>query len=195
MQITLYRHGATSGNLQHRYIGATDEPLCAAGIADLPPPDFSVQTVFVTPLLRTQQTAAILFPNARQCVIQDLAEMHFGVFENKNYIELQHNADYAAWLATNCTAQCPGGESMAQFTARTCAAFAALVADAAANGKKNLHLVAHGGTAMAVLSHYAMPHRDYFDWKTPHGGAWQLCVTKSEPLCLAVLAAPANKEE
>ena len=31
-RLILIRHGATAGNLQRRYIGRTDEPLCEAGI-------------------------------------------------------------------------------------------------------------------------------------------------------------------
>ena len=33
IDILFIRHGATEGNLHRRYIGRTDEPLCAAGIA------------------------------------------------------------------------------------------------------------------------------------------------------------------
>ena len=28
MEIVLIRHGATAGNIEKRYIGTTDEPLC-----------------------------------------------------------------------------------------------------------------------------------------------------------------------
>ena len=30
-EIILIRHGATAGNLERRYIGRTDEPLCEQG--------------------------------------------------------------------------------------------------------------------------------------------------------------------
>ena len=32
MKIVLIRHGATAGNIEKRYIGITDEDLCASGI-------------------------------------------------------------------------------------------------------------------------------------------------------------------
>ena len=35
MKINLIRHGQTAGNLESRYIGTTDEPLCSAGMEAL----------------------------------------------------------------------------------------------------------------------------------------------------------------
>ena len=65
IDIFFIRHGATEGNLRRRYIGRTDEPLCEAGIAQvkaLQKRGISVDRLFVSPMLRTRQTADILFP-------------------------------------------------------------------------------------------------------------------------------------
>ena len=35
MKIVLIRHGATAGNIKKRYIGITDEDLCASGIESI----------------------------------------------------------------------------------------------------------------------------------------------------------------
>ena len=35
MKIYFIRHGLTEGNIQKKYIGKTDEPLCTEGIAEL----------------------------------------------------------------------------------------------------------------------------------------------------------------
>ena len=35
MKIVLIRHGATAGNIKKRYIGTTDEDLCASGIESI----------------------------------------------------------------------------------------------------------------------------------------------------------------
>ena len=170
MEILLARHGATAGNLLHRHLGVTDEPLCPEGLAALKAVDETVDLVYVTPLQRTQQTAAILFPHARQEVIPGLAEMNFGAFENKNYLELSDNADYRAWVDGWCEGPCPGGESRRDFCRRTCAAFAALVDKTLAEHAQRLVIVAHGGTIMAVGEAYALPKKSYFDWKIPNGG-------------------------
>lgn len=70
IDIFFIRHGATEGNLRRRYIGRTDEPLCEAGIAQvkaLQKRELSVDEVFVSPLLRTRQTAGPFF--FRRCTI------------------------------------------------------------------------------------------------------------------------------
>ena len=170
MEILLCRHGTTAGNLLHRHMGVTDEPLCPQGLAALKAVDETVELVYVTPLQRTQQTAAILFPKARQEVVPGLAEMNFGAFENKNYQELSDNAAYQAWVDGWCEGPCPGGESRKEFCDRTCAAFAQLVDEALKTGAERLVIVAHGGTIMAVGERFALPEKGYFDWKVPNGG-------------------------
>lgn len=170
MEILLVRHGATAGNLLRRHIGVTDEPLCPEGRAALSVLDGTVDTVYVTPLLRTQETASILFPQAVQEVVEGLREMDFGAFENKNYQELAHDPSYQEWVDGWCEGPCPGGESRRQFCNRVCAAFAALVDDALAKKLPRLVIVAHGGTIMAVGEAFALPKKGYFDWKVPNGG-------------------------
>ena len=81
MTVWLIRHGRTEWNDTGRYQGQTDLPLSNEGAAELARADFSPKTVYVTPLKRTQETARILFPDARQIVIDDLREMDFGAFE------------------------------------------------------------------------------------------------------------------
>ena len=39
-----------------------------------------------------------------------LKEMCFGSFEGRNYIEMEHDPDYQAWVAANCESSCPDGE-------------------------------------------------------------------------------------
>ena len=55
MQVMLIRHSKTAGNAQRRYIGRTDEPLSAEGIAlaETVGQDLTLQKVYVTPLIAT----------------------------------------------------------------------------------------------------------------------------------------------
>ena len=92
MKIYLLRHGETAYNVDHRYQGVTDIPLSPAGLAALKQADFSPKTVYVTPLKRTKQTAEILFPAAEYIPVNDLGEMNFGVFEGRNYKEMEHES-------------------------------------------------------------------------------------------------------
>ena len=127
MKIYLLRHGETAYNVDYRYQGVTDIPLSPAGLAALKQADFSPKTVFVTPLKRTKQTAEILFPTAEYIPVNDLGEMNFGVFEGRNYKEMEHDSAYRAWVDSNCESTCPGGECKADFSERVCKAFESLL--------------------------------------------------------------------
>ena len=174
MRVYLLRHGETAWNAQGRYLGRTDLPLTEAGRAALRKADLAPEAVFVSPLGRAAETAAVLFPQARQIVVPDLREMDFGLFEGRGWRDMEDFAPYREWVDGDCRGPVPEGESMEAFCARTCAAFGALMDQAAASGGKYLAVVAHGGTQMAVLERFALPRRDYFSWRGPLGGGFVL---------------------
>lgn len=164
MRITLIRHGKTAGNAELRYIGRTDEPLAQEGVAKLSAmrSDYTVKVVYVSPLQRTQQTAAILFPNAERIVVDDLREMDFGDFEGRSYREMADDAAYCAWLDSGCMAPCSNGESRIGFSDRVCAAFREILDRARAREEQELVFVIHGGTIMAVMERFAVPKKDFY---------------------------------
>ena len=184
MLIYLLRHGLTEYNAEKRYQGQRDIPLSAAGRAMLCRADISPKTVYITPLCRTRQTAEVLFPGARFVEIDGLKEMCFGSFEGRNYIEMEHDPDYLAWVAANCESPCPDGETKAAFCERICAAFSALVDKALADGEEMLVILAHGGTQMAAMERYALPHKDYYEWCAPNAGGFVLDAVFGDPAWL-----------
>ena len=181
MNIELIRHGETALQARGCYQGRLDEPLSEAGKRALQPAGRVVSTVYVTPLRRTAETAAILFPGARQVVIPDLREMDFGAFEGRNYREMEQDADYRAWVDGFCRGRCPGGECREEFCDRVCRAFEALVRQMLAQNEKELVIVAHGGTQMAVMERFALPRRPYFDWHAASGQGYVLETTNRFP--------------
>lgn len=174
MRVYLLRHGETAWNAQGRYLGRTDLPLSEKGRTELVQADFAPDTVYVSPLGRTAETAGILFPGAKQVVVPGFREMDFGVFEGRSWRDMENFAPYREWVDGNCRGPIPEGESMERFCARTCAAFEALADQAAEAGEAFLAIVAHGGTQMAVLERFALPRRDYFSWRGPLGGGFVL---------------------
>ena len=172
MKLVLIRHGRTPGNELHRYNGTTDEHLSDAGRASLAALRFApAPLVYVTALRRTRETAAILFPDARQITVPGLREMAFGDFEGRSYADMENDAAYRAWVDSGCLAPVPNGESLPGFIARCCAAFRAVLAS---DRSDRLVFVVHGGTIMAVCSEFAVPKRGYFDWQTSNGGGFRL---------------------
>ena len=174
MLIYLLRHGQTEYNAQKRYQGQRDIPLSAEGLRQLRRADIDPKVVYITPLQRTAQTARVLFPDAKLVVVKDLQEMCFGSFEGRNFIEMEHDPDYLAWVNANCESPCPDGETKAVFSERVCRAFAALVDKALAEGEETLVILAHGGTQMAAMERYALPHKDYYEWCGPNAGGYVL---------------------
>ncbi len=165
MQIALIRHGETAYNQEFRYLGRTDLPLSPEGRAKLGQAPFAANRVYTSPLVRTKETAAILFPGAELVPVEGLEEMDFGAFEGKNYKEMEHDPAYRAWVDGGCLGPCPGGEDKASFCRRVCGAFEGLLGA----GGDPLVIVAHGGTLMAIMERYAQPPKGYFDWHCPPG--------------------------
>ena len=107
MLIYLLRHGQTEYNAQKRYQGQRDIPLSPEGAAQLRRADFDPDVVYVSTLQRTSQTARILFPEAKLVPVDGLKEMCFGSFEGRNFIEMEKDPEYQAWVKANCESPCP----------------------------------------------------------------------------------------
>jgi len=170
MLIYLLRHGETAWNTERRYQGLTDIPLSEKGRAALGQADFAPERVYVSPLRRAAETAAVLFPGAEQIAVPGLREMDFGAFEGRTADEMADDPAYRAWVEGGCSGRCPGGEDWAEFSERTCAAFSRLMEDA----PDPLVIVAHGGTQMAVLERYGRPARPRYRWLGRNGGGFLL---------------------
>ena len=174
IELLFIRHGATEGNLRRRYIGRTDEPLCEEGIAQvetLRKQGLSIDELFVSPLLRTRQTADILFPKMPYTVVDGFAETDFGRFEGKSADELSDDPAYQAWVDAMCLTPIPKGESVADFKIRCCEAFTETirtVPDGSCVG-----FVVHGGVIMAILEAYARPKRDFYAYHIENGECLQ----------------------
>ena len=175
IDIFFIRHGATEGNLRRRYIGRTDEPLCEAGIAQvkaLQKRGLSVDRLFVSPMLRTRQTADILFPKMPYTVVDGFAEMDFGRFEGKSADELSGDPAYQAWVDAMCLTPIPEGESVTDFKTRCCEAFAETIKNVPDGS--HVGFVIHGGVIMAIMEACAKPPQNYFCWQVKCGEGFAL---------------------
>lgn len=183
--MTLYfiRHGATEGNRAFRYIGSTDEPLSPEGVEQareiICNTEFS--RVFVSPMIRAGQTAAVIFPRAEQEVIEDFREMDFGHFENRSADEMTDDPEYREWVDGGCVGSCPGGESRQEFSGRVCEAFSGLAGRLYSEGAEAAALVVHGGTIMSILERFAVPAKDYFEYRVKNCGIYRCSLTGVDP--------------
>lgn len=175
MKAIIIRHGKTQSNIERRYSGCgTDDRLTEESRKSLAELPVSAENprLYVSPMIRARETAAILFPDMDQRVIWELREMDFGKFEGKNHEELDGDPDYQEWIDSYGTTRIPGGESRQEFRERTMEAFREIVREAHAEGVSDVLIVAHGGTLMAVMSE--LTGGEYFDFLAHNGEGYEI---------------------
>ena len=181
-RIQFIRHGMTSANLDGKYIGKTDEPLCSEGVAELfkkleervyPP----VQKVYTSPLKRCTSTAGILHPETFTVAVEELAEMDFGDFEGKKAVDLMDTDEYRQFLKGGLDNPAPHGESMRSVIERCYTAISFIVQDMMNEGLTNCAVVTHGGIIMNMLSCFGMPKMRPMDFPCDFGEGYEVLVT------------------
>lgn len=161
-KIFLIRHGITQGNLEGRYIGFTDLPLCDEGYAaisrmahdDIYP---EVDKVYSSPLKRCLETAEIIYPNRYIKQIDNISECDFGDFEGKTQKDLENNADYLEWIKGGMQAKAPNGESYEEFTLRCVDGLEEIFKDMMKEEIFSAAVITHGGVIMTLLSGLGLP--------------------------------------
>lgn len=161
-RLYLLRHGITKGNLDGRYIGKTDLPLCREGIIalakqkrDVKYPN--VQKLYVPPLRRCAETAQLLYPDAFLGLTEKLTEIDFGDFEGLTTDECAERYPdfYVKWLRGE--ADCPRGESQKAFMLRCVEGLAEIFADMQSGQVMSAGAVVPGGVIMNLLSGCGLP--------------------------------------
>lgn len=192
MKIYLIRHSMTEGNKKKRYIGITDEPLCAEGIQILRERAGKypkVEHVYISPMKRCRQTAEIIYPDNMSeggfTENEKLRECDFGIFENRNYLELSDCQEYQAWIDSGGKLPFPDGESREGFIRRTLEGFKEICLNAQKNGWREIAVVAHGGTIMSIMERYARKEDggmagNYYDFQVKNGEGYELRITESD---------------
>ncbi len=179
MRVIFIRHGKTAGNLEGRYVGRTDEPLCEAGREEIlkrrqayP----SVDGVYTSGKSRCVETAKLIYPELTPVRLTGFDECDFGKFEGKNYSELSGNEDYQRWIDSNGTLPFPGGETAEGFKKRCRETFERMALELVQNSgefageeEKAAAFVVHGGTIMSVFSGFAEEKKGYYDWQIRNG--------------------------
>lgn len=186
INLTLIRHGKTPSNREHRYLGVTEEALSGEGrkqLEILAEKDILKKPwlLFISPMLRCQESAGILFPGRKAYPIEEWREMNFGAYEGKNYEDLKNDSYYQKWIDSNGTLPFPEGESQQEYIKRchrgllnaTKIIEEKIAREVAENQMtesqpRNITAVVHGGTIMALL--HILAGGNYFDYQVKNGG-------------------------
>ena len=182
MRVIIIRHGRTQCNAERRFSGGrTDSPLSPEGremLREIPEP-MEQSLLYVSPMQRALETAEILFPGKQKLIREGLRELDFGRWDGKTHEEIEDDPYYQAWLKARGTAVIPDGETLEVFRERTMRAFREILAEARSQGMENIYIVAHGGTAMAVLS--SLTGKPYYGLLPQNGeGFWLECALTPE---------------
>ncbi|MGD9634102.1 MAG: histidine phosphatase family protein [Pirellulales bacterium] len=125
--IYVARHGETAWSRTGQHTGLTDLPLTAQGEAEALQlgerlRELSFAHVLVSPLQRARQTCELVGLGKQAEIEPDLVEWNYGDYEGKRTAEIR--AERPDWQLFRDG--CPGGESVAQISARADRAIAKL---------------------------------------------------------------------
>lgn len=181
-KLHLLRHGITELQLKGRYVGRLDEPLSQAGTAELKArcnaggyPE--AEGLYSCPLLRSRQSAEILYPHLPITVVEDLAEMAMGDFEGMSIEELKTDPAFESWLADSGQNAPPGGESGAVFAARLSDGLQAVFMDMQREGIRSAACVVSGGVIMSLLQRHTLSDAPLSAFSAKPGEGYTLNLT------------------
>ncbi len=176
MDITLIRHGRTKMNSEGRYCGRSDVDISSEGIGEIEDIksrilNKSYDGIYVSPLKRTQQTAALLVD--RYKIDQRLKEMSFGIFEGMTYQEIvrKYPKENEHWQQDFIHYRIPEGESLWEVYQRT-EEFIQEVSDR----HENILVVTHGGVIRCALSRVFGSAAHFFKFSVGHGSITKISI-------------------
>lgn len=164
-------------------MGCTESPLAQQGIDMLMDlyEKFSypkVDRVFVSPLGRCMETAHLLFPDAKLVEVENLREVNFGKFENKNAEELRNDPDFTKWAANGFAGTPPEGEDGTEFSRRCLDGFNQVVEYMMRHKLYESAVVTHGSVIMNIMSAFCLERRENpMEWMVQSGVGYTLRIT------------------
>ena len=178
-KLYMIRHGLTEYNLDGRYCGTLDPPLCEEGVNQLyelmEQYDYPyVDEVYASPLLRARQTAEILFPGCDYTAVENLREASFGPFEGKTMAQLRDDPEIAKWIVPGSEYAPAGVEPSKAFYVRCRMGIIQIVDDMMRRGVTNAAVVTHAGVISTVLAALAYPKLSQYDWNCEAGCGFML---------------------
>lgn len=174
MHLYIVRHGETSANAEHRYLGSLDPELTALGrlqahrlCEQLPA---SLDVLVVSPRLRAVQTASVLNERLKLSpeIMDCFRERDVGVFEGLTQGEAKKR--YPQLWSQNITrlwdAGPTGGESIFDVVKRVRDGLAELESK---YPSKTVLLVAHGFVTKVVRALAKGDFSDFYEWQLSNG--------------------------
>ena len=196
MEVIFIRHLPTPGNEKKQYIGRTDEVLSSGAVTSFhkkremylksqkegkyPPFYPPAEMIVASPMKRCVQTAELIYPGQKIVTEPELRECDFGRFEGKTYEEQKDDPAYIAWLESGGVLAFPEGEDQETFRSRCVEGVCRWLKKGAAEKKRSIAFVVHGGTIMAALHRLAEGEHGFYDWQTGNGRGFLALAVEDE---------------
>jgi broad specificity phosphatase PhoE len=168
-RIMLVRHPQTVANAERRFIGRSDSPLTALGVAQRAAlaqavAAFAPLHVFSSPIPRALDAARIAAPPGVAVIVEDdLIEVDFGLAEGLTHSEMAERGIALDYDGPGPVA--PGGETLAALEARVARVGARIAA---------------AGARSAVFTHGGVFRRLLGAWlELPREAIWRFSVTNA----------------
>lgn len=183
-KIYFIRHGITQGNLEGKYVGSTDLPLCDEGVEEiyhlLDTCEYpKVGKVYTSPMIRCIETANLIYPDMTPELVDNIREYDFGEFENKPIEELMQNEKFDHWLKSGWKETLEGAENLYAFHERIIKGLDAIIMDMMSRHISDAAVITHGGVIMQLLSMCGLPKRKPYEWGVGNGRGYTLLVNAS----------------
>ncbi|MGM0216187.1 histidine phosphatase family protein [Enterococcus sp. AZ109] len=171
MKIYLIRHGETDFNNRGLFYGTTDVSLNQTGInqalelqkklAFLP----TNIPVYTSELVRTKETAQLIFPTQEKLALAELNEKSFGLWEgmNADQIQAKFPIEWQNWLDEPFEATPPDAEPFFDFRWRVLTKFQQLLKQ-----KQDIVIVSHLGVLRVILQ-ACNPGTTFWEVDVPQG--------------------------
>lgn len=160
MKIHLIRHGRTDWNAEGRCQGQSESQLDEVGISQATSARglinaLSIDSMYVSPLRRTRQTADLLAADldVPSTYLSDLREIGLGPWENRLWVDIEQEEPSAvsSFRSRPDEFYLEGAETYSQVQQRGVACIEQIIA---AGDGLNVLVVSHGAILKTILHHY-----------------------------------------
>ena len=182
VKLLLLRHLKSQWNLENRFTGWTDVPLCEEGVKSAKATasklaGFKINKVYTSPLIRNKETVSLILghlgiKNLPIIVNRALDERNYGKLQglNKDKIKKQYGEEKVHLWRRGWDASPPGGESLKEVFQRTTPFYKKYIEKDLKQGK-NVLIVASHNSARALIKYIEkVSDKDIVNVEVPYGG-------------------------
>ena len=164
--IHFVRHGMTEANVNGKFAGSGDLPLCDEGIKKLKnlAENFEYPRAgeyYSSPMKRCVETCKILYPNVNFEIVDGFRECVFSGAD-----ELRDDPEGAA-----------KAETWDEIQKRVTKTFDSVVESMMRRGVTSATIFTHGGVIMTLLYCYGLPKAEFLDWMVDNGCGYSVRIT------------------